>query len=325
MSHSRRRRSLAWAVMLALAGMSANASLAAAKTELWVYTSIYKEFAQPIEAAFEKLNPGIDAQLFQAGSEKIQAKFEAEMIAKKPQADLIITSDPFWTMDLWRRGLAAGRAGHEPVEVNYNSLMVMIVHRTLPADQRPQTFFDMTKPSLKGLVQIGSPLESGTVFASVAYLSKKYGWDFFAKLRDNKIASSGGNSTVIQKVESGEKKVGMVLLENALAAQKRKSPIDIIYPADGAIAIPSVQMILKDSKHQEAAGKFADFILSEQGQTMLRAAFMYPVNSKVSAPEGAKPLAEVTKNSTPWTNDALLQVADSAKDIKKKFAALILD
>ena len=60
-----------------------------AKTELWVYTSIYKEFIAPIEAAFEAAHPDVDVQVFQAGSEKVQAKVEAELLAKKVQADFI--------------------------------------------------------------------------------------------------------------------------------------------------------------------------------------------------------------------------------------------
>ena len=118
-------------------------------------------------------------------------------------------------------------------------------------------------------VQAGSPLESGTTFTTVAYLSKKYGWEFFEKLRANNLASAGGNSAVIQKVESGERKLGVCLLENALAAQKRGSPIEIIYPNDGAIPIPSVQVIMKDAAHHDAAAQFSDFLLSEDGQKLL--------------------------------------------------------
>jgi iron(III) transport system substrate-binding protein len=302
-----------------------HAGTATAKSELWVYTSIYKEFAAPLEAAFEKAHPDIDAQVFQAGSEKIQAKVEAELLAKKPQADIMLTSDPFWSVDLERRGLAHARPKHNAVETNYYSLMVLIAHKNVPAAQRPQAFADLTKTEFKNLIQAGSPLESGTMFSTVAYLSRKYGWEYFEKLRANNLASNGGNSTVIQKVESGEKKIGIVLLENALAGLKRGSPIEIIYPSDGAIPIPSVQVILKDAKNKANAEKFADFVLSETGQTILRGGFMYAVHPKVPAPEGAKPLSEVTAKSTAWTPAIQGEVAAASKDIKKKFAALVLE
>lgn len=294
-------------------------------SEVWVYTSIYKEFAEPLKAAFEKATPGVTIQIFQGGSEKIQAKVEAELSAKKSQADIILTSDPFWSQDLRRRELVFQRPGHAAIETNYYSLMVLIAHKSLDEKARPASFKDLTLPQFKGMVQSGSPLESGTSFSTVAYLSRKYGWEYYTKLRANGFNAAGGNSTVIQKVESGEKKVGVVLLENALAAQKRGSPIVVIYPEDGSIPIPSVQAILKDGKNHEGAVKFADFVLSVAGQEILRRGFMYPVNKKVADPEGAKPLAEATKNATPWTDEIQIKVASEAKDIKKKFAALILE
>jgi iron(III) transport system substrate-binding protein len=295
-----------------------------AAKQIWVYTSIYKEFAEPLKAAFEKKNPGIEAQIFQAGSEKIQAKVEAELVAKSVQADVILTSDPFWGHDLVGRGLALKRPGHSDDETNYYSLMVLIAHKDFPANKRPTSWQDLAKPEFKDLVQVGSPLESGTNFTTVAYLNHKFGWDYFKKLRDNNIASSGGNSTVIQKVESGEKKIGMVLLENALASQKRGSPIDIIYPSDGSIPIPSVQIIMKDSKEPDAAQKFADFVLSKEGQEILRGGFMYSVRKDVAAPQGAKPLKEVTKNSTAWSPQLIDEVGKDSKNIKKKFSQIVL-
>ncbi|MDZ4678176.1 MAG: extracellular solute-binding protein [Oligoflexia bacterium] len=298
--------------------------LQAAPKQIWIYTSIYKEFAEPIKKAFEANNPDTEVQIFQGGSEKIQAKVEAELIAQKPQADVILTSDAFWSADLGKRNLAHSHKG-KLTETNYHSLMILVAHKDLPLDQRPKSFSDLTKPQYKNLIQTGSPLESGTMFSTVAYLSRKYGWDYFKKLRENNVASSGGNSTVIQKIESGEKKVGWVLLENALASQKRGSPIEIIYPIDGAIPIPSVQVILKDSKQKETAEKFAEFILSKEGQELLRNGFMYSVRKDVTAPEGAKPIKEVTKKSTPWTDKIIAEVAADAKNIKKQFSLIILE
>ena len=311
---------------LALVCLLATASAGAGeKKQLWVYTSIYKEFAAPVKAAFEKLHPDAEVQIFQGGSEKIQAKVEAEVAAGRVQADLLLTSDPFWGQELEKRGLLAPLEGGALNQTNYFSLMVLIVHKDLPAALRPASFKDLGKPELKNLIQLGSPLESGTTFSAVAYLSRKYGWGYFEKLRDNRLASSGGNSTVIQKVESGEKKVGIALLENALAAKKRGSPIEIVYPTDGAIPVPSVQVLLKDSKQRELALAFAGFLLSKEGQLLLRDGYMYSVRGDVPAPEGARPLAEVTKASTPWTPELVREVGAASKDIKKKFAALILE
>lgn len=298
---------------------------AKAKKELWVYTSIYKEFAAPIESAFERRNPDIDVQIFQGGSEKIQAKVEAELLAKKPQADILLTSDPFWSTDLDKRGLAFHRPNKKVVETNYFSLMVLIAHKDVPEKMRPASFSDLTDPKYKNLIQCGSPLESGTTFSMVAYLVEKYGWEYFSKLKKNELSASGGNSAVIQKVESGEKKIGVVLLENALAARQRGSPIDIIYPADGAIPIPSMQVILKDTLQPEAAAKFADFLLSNEGQQLLINGYMYSVDKKMPPPHGAQSLQVATKKSLVWTPQLLEKVAAQSKQTKQKFAEIILE
>jgi iron(III) transport system substrate-binding protein len=301
-----------------------SALVQADKKQIWVYTSIYKEFATPIKSAFEKKNPDVDVEIFQGGSEKLQSKVEAELISKKLQVDILLTSDPFWSHDLDSRGLIFHRTNHQGVETNYYSMMVLICHKNVPVDQRPTSFQDLTKPIFKSVIQSGSPLESGTSFTAVAYLSEKYGWDYFKKLRDLDLASSGGNSTVIQKVESGEKKIGIVLLENALAARKRGSPIDIIYPSDGSIPIPSVQAIFNGTKQKDATSKFADFILSKEGQELLRAGYMYSILGGVEPPEGARPFKEITKNSMPMTSNFIESVTKNSKSIKKQFSEIVL-
>lgn len=300
-------------------------SAAWAKKEVWVYTSIYKEFAAPIEAAFEAKNPDINLQIFQAGSEKIQAKVESELLAKKVQADIVVTSDPFWSAELEKRGLSFAPKGQPAQRVNYNSLMVIIVNKSLPAASRPSSFADLTKTQFKDLIQSGSPLESGSAFAAVAYLSDKLGWTYFEGLRNNGLSSTGGNSLVIQKVESGEKKIGVVLLENALASVKRGSPIEIVYPVDGGILIPSTQVVLKDGPQPELARKFGDFLLTTEGQKLLVKGFMYPVDAKAGTPEGAQPLAAATKGTKVFTAEFVAKTNEQSKSIKRKFAELILE
>src|ERR1700751_886124 len=86
-------------------------SLAHAKSEVWVYTSIYKEFIASIVQSFEKKHPEIDVQVFQGGSEKLQTKVAAELVVQRPQADLVMTSDPFWAVKLDQRGVLKQHPG----------------------------------------------------------------------------------------------------------------------------------------------------------------------------------------------------------------------
>lgn len=294
--------------------------------KLWVYTSAYKEYASDLEKAFEKKHPNVDVQIFQAGSEKLRTKVEAEFFAKKTVADVIMVSDPVWGRELVKRGLVAPRSGErQALENNYYSVMVLITHSQLPKEKRPTKFSDLTKAEFKNLIQMGNPLESGSTFTAVSMLSKKYGWDYFKKLKENELAANGGNSTVIQKVETGEKKVGVVLLENALAARKRNSPIDIIYPEDGAIIIPSIQVILKNSAHKEIAELFTDFVLSIEGQEILRSGYMYSVRKDVKSPEGAMTFADLSKNAQNISEAQMEEIGAKGKLIKKNFSEIVLE
>lgn len=302
-----------------------NVARAADKTKVWWYTSVYKEYATPIEKMFEQKNPKFDVEIFQAGSEKLLTKIEAELKAKKVQADVLSVSDAFYLNDLDKRGLLLKRDKVSSVRTNYYSVMVLITHKSQPKDKRPSSFADLAKPEFKSIVQMGSPLESGSQFSVVAYLQKTLGWSYFQKLRDNQIAANGGNSTVIQKVESGEKKIGVVLLENALASIKRGSPIEIIYPSEGSFPIPSVQGIFASTPNKEGASAFADFLLSKDGQSILRGGYMYSIDKSVPAPDSAKPLSEIVKGAPEWTPEFINEVNSQSKDIKKKFAQMILE
>jgi iron(III) transport system substrate-binding protein len=295
----------------------------AEKKEVWLYTSIYKEFATPLKEAFEAKNKDISVQIFQAGSEKIQAKLEAELIAKKPQADVIVASDPFFLANLEERKLLSPLKGGT-IRNNYFSVMTLLCHKKIASKDRPKSFADLTKPEFKGKLQFSSPLESGTAFATVAYLSQKLGWTYFEKLRANHLGSQGGNSSVIQKIESGEKNCGMALLENILAAQKKGSPIEAVFPDDGSFAIPSVQGVLASSKNLVAAKVFADFILEKEAQEILRKGYMYSVRKDVAAPEGAPALDKIAKSDV-WTPEFVAGISKQTKTIKNKFAELILE
>lgn len=310
------------------AGLSASNTMdcvnASAKETLWIYTSIYKEHLPIIEKDFEKKHPDIDLQFFQAGSEKLQAKVEAELSAKRPQVDVIMTADPFWARDIEKRGLVDSSQGPALSNTHY-SIMVMVTHKDYPKDKRPKAFSDLVQPQFKGLVQSGSPLESGTNFSAIAVLSRKYGWDYFKKLRDNQLTANGGSATVMQKVESGEKKIGIALLENALSNLRRQSPVEIIYPTDGAIIIPNVQLTLKTSPHAAAAQKYKNYISSVEGQNILRQGSMYSVRKDILPPQGGAPLAKVIQNSIEWTPELVDSIAADAKNIKKKFSELILE
>ena len=183
------------------------------KKELWVYTSMYKDMIELMKDDVQKEFPEVRIQWFASGSEKVSAKINAELEAKNLQADILMTSDPFFYIELKNKGLLTPYESPNSKNVppalkdseHYFAtqrvpVVVMAYNRNvLKPHEIPKTFKELTEEKWKGKVMMGSPLESGTTFTAVAALNAKYGWDFFKKLRANNAVSSGGNSTVRAK------------------------------------------------------------------------------------------------------------------------------
>ena len=75
------------------------------KKELWIYTSMYKDMIEMMKEDVQKEFPEVTLQWFASGSEKVAAKINAELEAKNLQADILMTSDPFFYIELKNKGL----------------------------------------------------------------------------------------------------------------------------------------------------------------------------------------------------------------------------
>ena len=112
------------------------------------------------------------------------------------------------------------------------------------------------------------------------------GAGYFERLRKNGARIAGGNAAVLQKLEGKEARVGVLLLENALSARAKGSPIEIRWPEDGAVVIPGFAGILKTSRHRHAAQAVIDVLLSEQGQALMVEGDMHAADPRLAGPRG---------------------------------------
>ena len=175
---------------------------------------------------------------------------------------------------------------------------------------------------------MGDPLSSGSTFTAVAALTGKYGWEYFEALRKNDVVSAGGNSKVLERVSTGEKEVGIILLENLLKAKKDNpdSPAEIIYPADGAILVPSPIAIVKTTGAPDAAKRIYDFMLSDAGQKAIVRGNMYSPIERIAAPEGARSWGEVYGNTLiAWSPEYLRETMARREEIKQRFSRIMFE
>jgi iron(III) transport system substrate-binding protein len=306
-----------------------------------IYTSLYEHVIAALDPVLQRRFPDLTIRWFQRGSEDVAARLNGEIAAGRIGADLVMTSDPFWYEELKQAGhlleYRSPAAASMPVSLADPDgafvtvrvpVMVLVVNTTrVAAGTRPRTFQELAGPAWAGRVTMGDPNRSGSAFTAVAALTRKYGWEYFESLRRYDILAAGGNSTVLSRVMTGEKDVGIILLENLLQAREQNAaaPIAVVYPEDGAVLVPSPIAIMKATAVPDAARRLYDFFLSAAGQAAIVSGWMYSPFEAVPGPPGARPWREVfAVPLVPWTVEYLRETTAAREEIKRRFNAIVM-
>jgi len=308
-----------------------------AEKTVWIYTSLYKDTIADLTPKLKAAFPGVKVEWFQAGSEEISAKVNAEILAGKIQADLIICSDRFWFEELAGQNRLHSYSIKNAVDVDdvykhpsglYTTLsipvMVMTVNKeSLKPEAWPKSFKDLTLPTFAEKVSSGSPLSSGTTFTTMAMLQEKYGWDYFNNLKKNKIIMEGGNSAVVRRLQSSERPIGIVLLENILRFKTSDPRLQFIIPDDGVIIHNNVLGIVKKEDTRQDAEQIAEWLFAEEGQKAMVRSYMYSPKKGFAAPEGAPAFEQIAAKAFPFNADILSKVAKERNGLKEKFTQIM--
>ncbi|HAF70774.1 MAG: ABC-type Fe3+ transport system, periplasmic component (FbpA/afuA) [Acetothermia bacterium 64_32] len=263
-----------------LAGLIALPALAEKET-LMVYTSCPIEIMTEIERVFEAAHPEIDVQVYRSGTGTITAKIAAEREAGKILADIVWVADYAYFEGL--KGLDLLYPYESPEAKNLPEIFVdpdrcyygarifsmVIAYNTLLVDDPPRRWTDLLDPKWRGQLVTGNPQYSGSNVVATTALCLEYGLSYLKGLRENEIAVVRGNSQAAAEIAAGAYMVGFTLDNIARGMKAQGSPIDLVYPEDGAVFLPSPIAIIKTSEHIEAAKTFVDFVLSPAGQEAL--------------------------------------------------------
>ena len=309
----------------------------APNNSLWIYTSLYKDTINEIKPELEKKFPGVNFKFFQAGSEEIATKVNAELMSGNVQADVMISSDRVWYEELEMAGkllmYSSPMAKGVPSSLRssggfYSTLSLPVMVLCYNSDLvepgiLPEKFKDLADIKYKNLFTTGDPLASGTNFTTMAMLQYHYGWDYFKSLKKNNTIGQGGNSSVLRRIQNGERPIGWVLLENVLRFQNKDKRLKVIYPKDGVVTNNNIIAISKSTKNPELAKSFVDFMYGKIGQEQMIKSYMYSPLPGYAAPKGAPKFSFVLENSFPWTNEFLSQVRDSRMELKEKYTEIM--
>jgi iron(III) transport system substrate-binding protein len=261
---------------------------------LVLYSTMTLEDATPLLAAFEKKH-GVKVKMWRAVNQKLVQRALAEARAGQLAADAFEGSGPGLEIlhqeglleEFYSPAFADIPAEAFPRHRHYapdNLLFTVMGYNTklVPPADVPKTYDDLLAPKWRGKLGI----ESSNVawFAAVAKaMGEEKGLAYFRKLAATGPQVRSGHTLMTELVAAGEIPIALTVYNQAVDKLKEKgAPIEwqALQPAFGRA--DGIAMA-KTAQHPHAALLFADFVLSPEGQRIIKQASRVPVNRTVDS------------------------------------------
>jgi iron(III) transport system substrate-binding protein len=259
--------------------------------------------------AFTKKYPFLDATtgLYSAPAGRVMARVDAELQSGNVTMDVLHVANVAPYLDMTRKGQllqyrspeldayppealdgagywAAGRVVGVIMAYNKNFL---------PPDKAPKSWADLLKPEFKGKKMIIQNAAAGTQFNQTYMLEKELGLDYLKKLAAQQPVIMATSGQLKDALIRGEALVGATVDHwRAFESDAVKAGVVAVYPTEGMPLAIAPVAILKAAPHPNAAKLFVDFMLSEEGQTLINNEIMatYSMRKGMKPPEGQLPL-----------------------------------
>ena len=260
-----------------------------------VFTSMQLADSRPLAEAFEKKH-GIKVNLWRASGEKLVQRVITEARGNRFEVDVVETDGaqmeilfrekhllPFHSPSMADipHTILPGHGGYVPTRL---SLYVMAYNTKLVAPQDvPSSYEDLLKPRWTGRFAV----EAADVawFAAVAKaMGEEKGVALFRRLAAQKPGVRHGHTLMAELVAAGEIELALDAHVQGVARLKaRGAPIEW-KPLQPAFGQPSSVGVAARAQHPHAALLFVDFILSPEGQEIIKSRNRVPSSNAVDTP-----------------------------------------
>jgi len=260
--------------------------------EVVMYTSLNLKDSVPLTEAFEK-KTGLKVQLWRAASEKVLQRAITEARAGRYSPDILETNGPemealyreklleeFYSPHFRDLPAAAFPRHRHYVADRFNFFTIGYNTNLVKPEEVPNSYEDLVHPRWAGRVGIeGSDVDW---FGAVAKsMGEEKGLAFFRKLADSKPQIRTGHTLMAELVASGEIPLAATLYNhNVERLIVKGAPVKwkAIQPTFGR---PNAIGVAKRAPHPHAAMVFVDFMLSKEGQTILKERNRVPASLSV--------------------------------------------
>lgn len=258
-----------------------------------LYTSLASKESMPLAKAFEA-KYGVKVELWRATSDKVVQRTVTEGQAGRFAVDVVETNGPEVEMiarekllsefyspyfaDLPQSAFPEHRLW---VSDRTNFFVVAYNTNKIKREDLPGTYEGFLDPKWKG--QIGLEATDSEWMATIVKQWGDRGTRFFEKLAEMRPDVRKSHILLAEMVGAGEIPVALTVYNSEVESLKmRGGPIDW-KPVEPVVARPQAISVAKNAPHPHAALLFVDYVLSPEGQELLRSMGRVPTSTKVKS------------------------------------------
>lgn len=284
-------------------------------TTITLYTSEPPHKIDRITAAFTKLNPEIEVEVFRAPTGELKSKIEAEALAGQIKADVLLAADAPTFERYKQQGRllkyrpADARLLHRDLVdpdgfyVATRIIPTVICYNTNAGVLAPRSWKALAEARFFNRIAIASPRISAASAhnTTVWYETPRLGRQWLEALSANQPRVAYSNSWVGELVAAGLCEVGIVTDHVARELVARGAPIAISYPSEGSPFVTQPVAIVGTTEVADAAKLFVNFLLSQEGQQIAAEQHYLPVRPDVQPLKGFPGIRLLPPYSRPHT------------------------
>lgn len=254
-----------------------------------LYTSVTEGTVAAVVDLFEE-RTGLEVEVFRAPTGELAARIAAEQREGGIQADVLWLTDPL-TMQQYASDDVLQRwdpAGAEVLPDGYAAetfwgtrILSMVIVQGADLAGSLRTWDDLTDGAYRGAIATPDPGFAGSALAVLGYFATApdYGFEYVERVVDNGLVVVNAPGEVVTGVAEGRFDAGITLDFSARNAVAKGSPIEIVWPATGAVAIYSPIGVVDGAGPD--AERFLEHVLTKEAQVAIAATGWQPIRTDV--------------------------------------------
>lgn len=257
------------------------------------YGSLSLEDIKRLADAFEKKYPFIKVDPFRASGEKLANKIFTETRAGRYMYDIVATS-AFEVWPLYKRGLVGkyvspeskpyGAMFKDPegswVDLYDNYYVIGYNTKQVAKKDAPKSWEDLLNPKWKGKFSMDTE-DYEWYIAMLGSMGEEKGKNYMKALAKQDIQWRKGHTLIAQQMIAGEFPTALIYAHRAEKMRPQGAPIDWEQSLNPVITGMRVVSIGPKPANPNAAKLLFDFVISKEGQTLIRSFDRIPAHPDV--------------------------------------------